>query len=60
DNIDWNYYRWISPGEGDLRSPCRALNILANHGFISRDGKNITIQMVFKAADGTSRASGID
>ncbi|KAJ3856585.1 hypothetical protein EV368DRAFT_61560 [Lentinula lateritia] len=37
DNIDWNYYRCIAPGESDL-------NILANHGFISRDGKNITIR----------------
>ncbi|KAJ4489878.1 Chloroperoxidase [Lentinula aciculospora] len=27
------------------------MNILANHGFISRDGRNITIPMVVKAAD---------
>lgn len=73
DNIDWNYHRWIAPGEGDLRSPCPGMNTyaplcfsvsssktfysLANHGFISRDGRNITIPMVLKAADGTSRVS---
>ncbi|KAJ3888866.1 Peroxidase, family 2-domain-containing protein [Lentinula edodes] len=51
DNIDWNYHRWIAPAEGDLRSPCPGMNTLANHGFISRDGKNITIPMVLKAAD---------
>ncbi|KAJ4474767.1 Peroxidase, family 2-domain-containing protein [Lentinula lateritia] len=51
DNIDWNYHRWIAPGEGDLRSPCPGMNTLANHGFISRDGRNITIPMVLKAAD---------
>jgi peroxiredoxin len=28
--------------QGDLRSPCPALNSLANHGLIPRDGRNIT------------------
>lgn len=26
---------------GDVRSPCPALNALANHGYLPRDGKNI-------------------
>ncbi|TPX65667.1 hypothetical protein SpCBS45565_g05014 [Spizellomyces sp. 'palustris'] len=30
------------PIAGDVRSPCPALNIIANHGLIARDGKNIT------------------
>ncbi|KAJ7579290.1 heme-thiolate peroxidase [Mycena floridula] len=34
--------RWHAPGPGDVRSPCPALNTLANHGFLPRDGKNIT------------------
>jgi hypothetical protein len=25
---------WVAPGEGDLRSPCPALNSLANHGYM--------------------------
>ena len=29
-------------GPGDLRSPCPILNSLANHGFIARDGQDIT------------------
>ncbi|CAG8453007.1 16781_t:CDS:2 [Funneliformis mosseae] len=36
-----------APGPNDLRSPCPALNALANHGYLPRDGKNITAgQMV--------------
>jgi len=33
---------WAPPGPGDARSPCPALNTLANHGFLPRDGYNIT------------------
>ncbi|CAG8483683.1 5520_t:CDS:2 [Ambispora leptoticha] len=33
---------WRPPGENDKRSPCPALNILANHGYLPRDGKNYT------------------
>jgi len=32
---------FIPPGPGDLRSPCPALNTLANHGYIPRDGRNM-------------------
>ncbi|GLD96952.1 hypothetical protein PINS_up005635 [Pythium insidiosum] len=32
-----------------VRSPCPALNALANHGFLPRDGKNIS-RAVYKAA----------
>ncbi|PRP86749.1 hypothetical protein PROFUN_02898 [Planoprotostelium fungivorum] len=41
-----------APAAGAYRSPCPALNTLANHGFLPRDGKNITksdlIQGLFK------------
>jgi len=30
-------------GSNDSRSPCPGLNALANHGFLNRDGRNITI-----------------
>ncbi|KAJ3081043.1 hypothetical protein HDU99_006724 [Rhizoclosmatium hyalinum] len=36
-------------GEGDVRSPCPALNVLANHGHLSRDGKCITEEMLKSA-----------
>ncbi|KAL1746355.1 Chloroperoxidase [Schizophyllum fasciatum] len=35
----WPEYR--PPGPGDSRSACPALNALANHGILPRDGKNI-------------------
>jgi hypothetical protein len=31
-----------APGAGDVRSPCPALNTLANHGYIDRSGKKIS------------------
>ncbi|KAJ8566202.1 heme-thiolate peroxidase [Phytophthora cinnamomi] len=32
------------------RSPCPGLNTLANHGYLPRDGKNVTIKMVMAVA----------
>ncbi|KAJ7587570.1 Chloroperoxidase, partial [Mycena floridula] len=41
---------WIAPKSTDLRSPCPALNTLANHGFLPRDGRNLTQDLVIKAS----------
>ncbi|CAK5268306.1 unnamed protein product [Mycena citricolor] len=35
-------YEFIPPQEGDIRSVCPAINAMANHGYIPRDGKNIS------------------
>jgi len=32
-----------APGPNDCRSPCPAMNTLANHGYLPRDGKNINL-----------------
>ncbi|TFY79194.1 heme-thiolate peroxidase [Hericium alpestre] len=32
---------FVPPGEGDSRCSCPALNAMANHGIIPRDGRNI-------------------
>ncbi|KAF8972047.1 Chloroperoxidase [Flammula alnicola] len=37
---------FCAPQEGDSRSPCPALNVMANHGYIRRDGKNLSAQDV--------------
>ncbi|KAL5042015.1 hypothetical protein BDW71DRAFT_211549 [Aspergillus fruticulosus] len=37
-----NAHAWIAAGAGDARSPCPMMNTLANHGYIHRDGRNIT------------------
>ncbi|KAH6653063.1 Chloroperoxidase [Truncatella angustata] len=33
---------WHPPVYGDFRGPCPMMNTLANHGFLPRDGRNIT------------------
>ncbi|KAK2689298.1 hypothetical protein QWA68_011409 [Fusarium oxysporum] len=37
---------WIAPAPGASRGPCPGLNTLANHGYIPRDGKNITLDIL--------------
>jgi len=41
---------WIAPKATDLRSPCPGLNTLANHGYLPRDGRNLSIPMMLQAA----------
>jgi hypothetical protein len=37
---------------GAVRSPCPGLNSMANHGFLPRDGRNISIPVLVKACLG--------
>ena len=39
-------HEYVRPNRNDARSPCPALNTLANHGYLPRDGKNINPQML--------------
>lgn len=41
-----DYSQWKPAGPNDLRSPCPALNSLANHGFLPRDGRGITLPIL--------------
>ncbi len=41
---------WHPAGPGDHRSPCPGLNALANHGYINRNGRNITRNDIEAAA----------
>ncbi|KAJ7587295.1 Cloroperoxidase, partial [Mycena floridula] len=53
-------HQWIAPKSTDLRSPCPALNTLANHGFLPRDGRGLTPTSVIKAsADGFNVQSDV-
>lgn len=36
-------HSWQAPKPTDARSPCPMLNTLANHGYLPRDGKNISL-----------------
>ena len=40
---------WAPATKTDVRSPCPALNTLANHGYLNRSGKNLTTDAVLKA-----------
>lgn len=33
-----NAHAYIAPGPTDLRGPCPAMNAVANHGYIARNG----------------------
>ncbi|KAJ7459483.1 Cloroperoxidase [Mycena galericulata] len=43
-------YQFIAPTSTDVRSPCPGLNTLANHGYLPRTGKNITVTEILDAA----------
>ncbi|TKX25855.1 sterigmatocystin biosynthesis peroxidase-like protein 1 [Elsinoe australis] len=34
---------WARPGPNDARGPCPGMNTLANHGYLPRDGRKITL-----------------
>ncbi|KAK7701106.1 hypothetical protein SLS64_010437 [Diaporthe eres] len=40
------------PGHGDARSACPGINALANHGWLPRNGRNITYDMLVEAVRG--------
>ncbi|KAF8587670.1 Cloroperoxidase, partial [Ramaria rubella] len=37
------------PSRHDSRSPCPALNVAANHGYLPRDGRDLTMWAIIKA-----------
>ncbi|KAG6906591.1 hypothetical protein DXG01_012994 [Tephrocybe rancida] len=41
---DGKWPEFIAPKEGDSRCCCPGLNVMANHGLIPRDGKNISFK----------------
>jgi hypothetical protein len=46
---DVNFADWHPQSNGQVRSPCPALNALANHGVLPRDGHNLTVPMLVQA-----------
>ncbi|KAI0068698.1 Cloroperoxidase [Artomyces pyxidatus] len=44
-----NAHKFIPAAPGDSRSPCPALNALANHGHLPRNGKHITAPQLIHA-----------
>ncbi|PSR97719.1 hypothetical protein PHLCEN_2v4261 [Hermanssonia centrifuga] len=44
-----NRHAFCPPQDGDLRSPCPAVNTMANHGYIPRDGKHLNADIIIPA-----------
>lgn len=44
-----NFTSWEAAGANDVRSPCPALNTLANHGFLPHSGKGISLPQLITA-----------
>jgi hypothetical protein len=42
----------IAPGPNDLRGPCPGINVMANHGYIPRNGISTVTQMTQAANEG--------
>jgi hypothetical protein len=42
---------YIAPGPNDIRGACPGMNTLANHGFIHRNGSDITAKMILDAME---------
>jgi len=42
-------HEWRPKQPGQVRSPCPALNTLANHGYLPRDGKQLTPPILIRA-----------
>eukprot|EP00026_Physarum_polycephalum_P015515 Phypoly_transcript_16217.p1 GENE.Phypoly_transcript_16217~~Phypoly_transcript_16217.p1 ORF type:complete len:240 (+),score=28.10 Phypoly_transcript_16217:128-847(+) len=54
-----SYGEWAPPGPDDSRSPCPAVNVLANHGYIPRNGKGITLANLTAALENVYRVSTV-
>ncbi|KAH6616892.1 Chloroperoxidase [Boeremia exigua] len=46
---DFEVRPWIAATASDSRGPCPMLNTLANHGYLPRNGRNITVEMFAEA-----------
>ncbi|KAK0649973.1 Chloroperoxidase [Cercophora newfieldiana] len=44
-------HEFCAPGPKDARSPCPMLNSLANHGYLPRNGKNVSIDQIVNGID---------
>ncbi|KAH3905278.1 hypothetical protein HBI56_209750 [Parastagonospora nodorum] len=38
-------HKYIAPGPDDIRGPCPGLNVMANHGYLSRSGVSSVVEL---------------
>lgn len=49
-------HKFIPPGPGDIRGPCPGLNLLANHGYLNRNG----VTNLFQGIDAIGKVFGVE
>ncbi|KAI0002549.1 Chloroperoxidase [Russula compacta] len=49
--VEGDTHEWRAPQPGDVRSPCPALNTLANHSYLPHDGKQLTTPIITQALE---------
>ncbi|KAF2024734.1 Cloroperoxidase [Setomelanomma holmii] len=57
DNVPVGKY--VSAGLSDLRSPCPMINCLANHGYLPRNGQNITAHQMRSSMNHTGISAAL-
>ncbi|ETS62251.1 hypothetical protein PaG_03322 [Moesziomyces aphidis] len=49
-------HKFIPPGPNDIRGPCPGLNLLANHGYLNRNG----VTNLFQGIDAIGKVFGVE
>ncbi len=49
-------HKFIPPGPNDIRGPCPGLNLLANHGYLNRNG----VTNLFQGVDAIGKVFGVE
>lgn len=49
-------HKFIPPGPNDIRGPCPGLNLLANHGYLNRNG----VTNLYQAIDAIGKVFGVE
>jgi hypothetical protein len=57
--IEKDLHEWRPQQPGEVRSPCPALNTLANHGYLPRDGKQLNHSIITRALEEGYGLSGV-
>ena len=42
---------YVPPSASDIRSPCPAINALANHGYLPRNGRDVQVESILTGMD---------
>ncbi|EKM77850.1 hypothetical protein AGABI1DRAFT_76879 [Agaricus bisporus var. burnettii JB137-S8] len=57
--VNDDLHPYIAPGENDIRGPCPALNALASHGYINRNGIANPAEIITAVMEGFNMDHGV-